>query len=501
MALIPGFEYDIFISYAHVDNTTVSENKVGWIRSFYDHLKQMLDQRYGRMDEVKIWWDDKKLDGTKLFDESIKAGIEKSAIIISLNSPGYQKSKYCQQELDLFYEKAKSEAVGLKVADRSRIVQVLLNNIPHKEWPNTLQGTTGFHFHDAKETDDFGDPLETGSKDFITQMRDLRDALWYLINDLKEQEKTGATEFVENTDAFTIYMGEVADTLRTSRKRVISELEKKGFRVITGIPPPDEAEAHRKTTENALEKADLAVHLLDQYPGREIIGSPEFWYPQKQVEISLNVDKPQMIWVPSDTDFSTVEEAGYQDFLKDLEVGKGISKEYEFIRGTKSILAKQIANFAEQLQLMQVENVKAGEKLSVLLDTHLNDQTYAFDLGKALLENNIQPFINPQEDDPRKNIELLGNRIGQVKKMIFLYGKVSKEWVLERISAALQLIITRNYPIEDFLVYMAPPHKESNDISINQKFLKINVVDNSNINVLDKAVLSKFLNVLKSGRA
>ena len=146
---------------------------------------------------------------------------------------------------------------------------------------------------------------------------------------------------------------------------------------------------------------------------------------------------------------------------------------------------------------MEVEKPQEGERLSVLLDTHLNDQTYAFDLGKALLENNIQPFINPQEDDPRKNIELLGNRIGQVKKMIFLYGKVSKEWVLERMSAALQLIITRNYPIEDFVIYMAPPQKENDDISINQKFLKINIVDNSNHQILDRAGIDKFLNALK----
>ncbi|MDX1327779.1 MAG: hypothetical protein R3299_08720, partial [Arenibacter sp.] len=163
----------------------------------------------------------------------------------------------------------------------------------------------------------------------------------------------------------------------------------------------------------------------------------------------------------------------------------------------KSLLAKQIADLAEQIKLMEVENPSTEDKLSVLLDTHLNDQNYAFDLGKALLDNNIQPFINPQEDDPRKNIEILGNRIGQVKKLIFLYGKVSREWVLERMSAALQLIITRNYPIEDFLIYMAPPHKEDNDLWINQKFLKINIIDNSNQQVLDGLALEKFIKALK----
>jgi len=498
MALIPGFEYDIFISYAHVDNMAIAGQSHGWIQQFHDNLKQKLDRRYGRMGVVKIWWDDKKIDGAQLFDETIKEGIKKSALIICLNSPGYRQSKYCRQELEFFHEKAQSEPTGLKVADRSRIVHVLLNNIPFEEWPSQLNGTTGFPFHDALEREDFGDPLKTNSEKYIEQMRDLRDALWHLITDFQEQLSAKSIPLTPKSDAFTIYLGEVADTLRTQRKRIVSELEKKGFQVITGIPPPDEEAAHQKATEDALQKADLAVHLLDRYPGKEITGAPEIWYPQKQTEISLKTDKPQMIWLPKETDFSKVEEEQYQKFLNNLEAGKITSKAYEFIRGSKSTLAKQIMDFAEQLKISQVEPPSQGEKLSVLLDTHLNDQAYAFDLGKALLENQVQPFINPQEDDPRKNINLLGDRIGRVRKMIFLYGKVSKEWLLERMSAALQLIITNNYPIEDFYIYLAPPEKQADDITINQKFLKINIVDNSKKQIVDKAVLDQFLIDLKA---
>jgi hypothetical protein len=133
----------------------------------------------------------------------------------------------------------------------------------------------------------------------------------------------------------------------------------------------------------------------------------------------------------------------------------------------------------------------------VLLDTHLNDQLYAIDIGKALLENQIQPFINPQEDDPRKNINLLAERISQVSKLIFLYGTVSRDWVFERMSAALQVIVTKNYPIDDFFIYLVPPHKDPNDISLKQKFLKVSVVNNSDNKVIDKNVLTRFLKNLK----
>jgi hypothetical protein len=85
--------------------------------------------------------------------------------------------------------------------------------------------------------------------------------------------------------------------------------------------------------------------------------------------------------------------------------------------------------------------------------------------------------------------------------LIFLYGKVSKDWVLERMSAALQLIITNNYPIDDFIIYMAPPHKELNEISLNQKFLRVKIVNSSNSIDLDEDALKELITNLKYNAA
>jgi hypothetical protein len=75
-------------------------------------------------------------------------------------------------------------------------------------------------------------------------------------------------------------------------------------------------------------------------------------------------------------------------------------KSFEFVRGSKSTLAQEIIDFAEHLKTQQSQKKAETGKLSVLLDTHFNDQLYALDLSRILLENKIQPFINPQEDDP-----------------------------------------------------------------------------------------------------
>jgi hypothetical protein len=64
-------------------------------------------------------------------------------------------------------------------------------------------------------------------------------------------------------------------------------------------------------------------------------------------------------------------------------------------------------------------------------------------------------------------------------------------------SAALQLIITNNYPIDDFYIYMAPPHKDPNEIALRQRFLKVSVIDSSNNAQLDNISLEQFVKNLK----
>ena len=495
MAFIPGYDYDIYISFAHLDNASFTEQ-------FYKNLNLMLARRIGSLDTIKIRWDTKKSDARALVDESVETGIRSSAIMICLNSPNYAASAYCKKELEIFYKKARAEKAGLKIGDHSRIIHVLLNNIPVHQWPDELAGTDAFHFYDAKETADPGEKIETKSAEFKKQMHTLVDAVWKLVSEFSNHQPGSATEQQVitggNKKPLTIYLGEVADTLRTSRKRIMTELVSKVYTILTGVPPPDDSAAHEQATKEAIKKADITVHLLDEIPGREVKGDPENWYPKKQTEISLRSENPQMIWVPEETDLAKIEEEKYKLFLESLEKGNNSDKVYEFIRGPKCTLTQDIIDFAEHAKVLPVNRKPGTGKVSVMLDTHFNDQKYAIALGRILSENQIHPMINPQEDDPRKNINLMGERLSQVNKLIFLYGSVSREWVRERMSAALELIITNNYPIEDFYIFMAPPSKEPNNVFIDQRFLNVSIIDSSKNANMSKAELQYFLKALNT---
>jgi hypothetical protein len=54
MAFVPGYEHDIFVSYAHRDDEPVVEGR-GWVSTFVDQLTQLLKMRLGRADASSIW--------------------------------------------------------------------------------------------------------------------------------------------------------------------------------------------------------------------------------------------------------------------------------------------------------------------------------------------------------------------------------------------------------------------------------------------------------------
>src|ERR1039457_5692627 len=135
MARLSEFEHDIFISYAWVDNQIAEGDleEKGWVSLFHRYLDVELSKKVGRMNVVKIWRDTRKIQGNQLFDQTIRDAVQGSAVLLALDSTGYLNSKYCQQELECFYQKAQKEPAGLAACDGYRIFHLLLSNIPIPE--------------------------------------------------------------------------------------------------------------------------------------------------------------------------------------------------------------------------------------------------------------------------------------------------------------------------------------------------------------------------------
>lgn len=476
MAFVPGYDYDLFISYAHVDELE------GWVSAFHKQLEVKLSSRIGRIGVVKIWRD-RELDGSQLFDDVIFDRIRRSALFLSLCSPGYLESDYCRQELDGFHRGAGE----LAFAERSRIVHALLYNIPHQEWPEQFGRVTGFAFHNAEREEDFGDPLDPTDPVFRRRLLKLRNAIYELLSAMAEAAErpepaadepealvdgAGAPDGAGDGGRGRIYLAGVSDGLRVTRQRLASELAGHGFAVEDAIPPPYAAARHDRAVTEAMTRADLAVHLFDDLGGAPVEGARTSTYPRRQLELGLDLELPQLVWVPRNLELATIEDPAQQEFLRALEEDPRAERGYDFIRGLPTALPREIE------EMLKRRAPVAETPAAVLLDTHVKDQLVALETSRVLLEHNVQPYINPEEDDPRRNSTLLEERLKQVQALIIVYGQVEERWVRARLAEAIKVAISEGCPLKLCGVYLAPPDAGKAEVDFSLPWLDVHMLDN-----------------------
>ena len=90
VAFVPGFDHDIFVSYARVDNQPLlvpGGTASGWADTLVENLKRLLSQQLGRKEWGKLWLDP-NLRGDEPFPPVIQEAVSRSATLLVLFSEG-----------------------------------------------------------------------------------------------------------------------------------------------------------------------------------------------------------------------------------------------------------------------------------------------------------------------------------------------------------------------------------------------------------------------------
>jgi hypothetical protein len=131
--VVPGFKYDLLISYAH-DNDVEK-----WVTRFIQDLENRLRQQLP--DWPAIWWDSTGLRGRNL-DPGIDEAVRNSAVIVPILSKAFFRSAYCgPQELNPFMA-YQHEAFPFAFESFVRMVAVGYDaeeDCPRASWPDAVQ--------------------------------------------------------------------------------------------------------------------------------------------------------------------------------------------------------------------------------------------------------------------------------------------------------------------------------------------------------------------------
>jgi formylglycine-generating enzyme required for sulfatase activity len=168
------FEYDIFISYACIDNQPLTEEQKGWISDLHRALETRLAQLRGEQPKI---WRDLKLQGNDFFGDTIVELFPKVALLVPVLSPQYIKSEWCTRELREFCRAAERTG-GVRIAgNRARIFKVIKTPVPHEQQPLEVQTLLNYEFY---QYDPAGRLIEF-SWIFGT---DAKRDFWFRLNDL-----------------------------------------------------------------------------------------------------------------------------------------------------------------------------------------------------------------------------------------------------------------------------------------------------------------------------
>jgi hypothetical protein len=134
MAFVPLSKYDVFVSYAVVDNGQPLGKRYGWVTAFVDQFEVELARRLGRREYFELWVDRKRLSCNDVFSFEIEANLRQSAVMVVLYSQGYLESSWCSRERETFMQ-----SVTDRVDPDRRLFLVEIDRVEADRRPHELK--------------------------------------------------------------------------------------------------------------------------------------------------------------------------------------------------------------------------------------------------------------------------------------------------------------------------------------------------------------------------
>jgi len=269
-------------------------------------------------------------------------------------------------------------------------------------------------------------------------------------------------------DAFRVFLAAPNETLRSWHRQLSAELVAEGIRVAGSVPPPYEAKEHAAAVQTLVRRADLCVHLLGDHPGEPLDDTDaRRTYPLEQCRIGLEAAPSQLVLIPEQVDIESIEDPEYAAFLRTLIARPRDTGRFELVRTGRyemkgEILAKR--RRLEEARRAASASPSGGAVRTAFVDVHCIDLEHATDLISYLGRRNITPLMMPSSDNsPTQALTLFEASLSKVPLFVVVFGSVTRDWVVNRLTAAAQFVTTHSASTR-IAVYLAPPVKSADQV-------------------------------------
>jgi hypothetical protein len=259
MSYAKGFEYDVFVSYAAVDDSEVlAENKRGWVSSFVQHLESALHIRLGGREKLRIYFDSRNLAGNHRLQEILDA-VSRSAIFLAVTSPAYVERDWTKKELETF--------VKVSTNPRSLFAIEYLPLDEGENYPDPLINQKRLKFWEKDGALSLtAMSIMAGHEYYRSRIHDLADQMKKQLTAINNAEVArpaiGQTADVIAYDAAkrargVIYLAQTTDDLEEERLQIQRAFDQLGFLVLPAADLPGGGDSFRAAAEADINQADL----------------------------------------------------------------------------------------------------------------------------------------------------------------------------------------------------------------------------------------------------
>jgi hypothetical protein len=469
-ALLQDFEEDIFINYDHDDNQALMDDDPGWVDTMHDALARRLTQLVGEKPRI---FRDILMRGDQPLPSTIGDKLERTASLLPILSPSYVKSRWCKDELNLFYRGAANNG-GIKINNRSRIFKVVKtpicddpavdplagSDLP-QELRDLMRESLGYEFYEfdrAGKLHEFWPKLGPEYRQkFLAKLEDLA-------QDIKKFIESQQFARADTNTVNKIYLAETTPELSEDRNQIKRNLLQHNFQILPDENLPNDPVAFDRKVNGYLAQSVISIHLIgsdhtvtaDDEKLRSHMNLQHqvaIERVRKQHELAMNrgdndPDYLRLIWMPAGL---SGQAPSYQEFIDYLKNDPGVYENAEVLCGANLEDLKTIIQ--RKLKLSQDESSTGGKRKRVYLICDKQDMEAASPIQTSLklLEYDvILPFKKGGEvvSGHKENLRLCD-------AVLIFYGSANTmEWKLKELR---KIDVFRDRPLLAQAIYVAGP--------------------------------------------
>ena len=432
MSFVRGsFAHDIFVSYAHGQDLSVSYSDprrnplYDWSHIFVDNLRSQLDLILSNSvqtpEERPDVWMDPRLNSTGSLEGNLEKEVRGSALLLTLMSPYYLRSSWCGEEARLF-----SEAAGAfsPVSRQDRTFVVSVAPTDRKLWPAALQddqqraflGADFYRMIGSEEWTPFGFPAPNPSSDdeYWTGLRRLASEIASQLRRMKHSQENKASDVsgaaVPVFVGRKLLLGYCSDSLVRLRGEVRNALSALEMQV---LPEQDGDIADPQSLDTSFERyltqADAVIILANEFCGAWPKGEPG-GFVSHQVRMAREQRKRCFVWknIQKPTEIQTEAYAKYLDNLP-AELSE-----------TKGAIC---------------DSAKSAQEFSVFVKQQLSNMTPNEIVRRAIVCSNLLT----RSDEYKQFHARVLNAVGETDRISILPGAISPSGQI-RLSALAEKI-------------------------------------------------------------